>query len=282
MLAKLKSVLKEEVIRMGIVNTKQWLEKFKQLPNKTFEHQCDLICEPLLKHFPNASKEEIHQHLLEHGLFLPSVSAATINELVSKNPWKVISKEYALLQKEWQGPDIPIFIFPSNERNQVLKKVFNGKTGLSFKDKIFLFVSSANSENEWRALITHEYHHTCRLSRSENRSTDLNLLETMVLEGLAEQAVKQRLGKSYLAPWTTIYNQEKAKSLWNQFLKNKQNTLATHPTFHQLLYGTKMLPKYLGYNVGYHIVSSFCEHHPYSSEELLKIAAKDILKGSHF
>ncbi|WP_369010262.1 DUF2268 domain-containing putative Zn-dependent protease [Oceanobacillus alkalisoli] len=54
---------------------------------------------------------------------------------------------------------MPIFIFPSDRSNTEI----NGKSGLSFHDKLFLFISGETSLTEIKALLTHEYYHVCRL-----------------------------------------------------------------------------------------------------------------------
>ena len=57
---------------------------------------------------------------------------------------------------------------------------------------IFLFVCGRNSLEELKALLAHEYHHICRLHQIETKETEYTLLDTMIMEGLAEQAVTER------------------------------------------------------------------------------------------
>src|SRR5690625_6839523 len=55
-------------------------------------------------------------------------------------------------------PDIPIFIFPSDSRNQELTRHFNGKSGLAFVDKLFLFVSEKNTEKDRKSTRLNSSH----------------------------------------------------------------------------------------------------------------------------
>ena len=94
-----------------------------------------------------------------------------IIKLQSNQVWEIIQNEAQSLQKLWKGPEIPIFIFPSETSNEIIKIEFNGKSGLAFKDKLFLFISEENNEVEIRSLLTHEYNHVCRLTYYQNRKT---------------------------------------------------------------------------------------------------------------
>ncbi|WP_102347342.1 DUF2268 domain-containing protein [Bacillus sp. Marseille-P3661] len=266
---------------MAIIRTDHWLRQYVDQKNYSLSAQRKLICNPLISYFKDASVFEVHEHLLSHGLFPPLPTLNEIDQLEKNNVWGFLQKEFSILRSEWKGPDVPLFIFPSNMQNRSLKEEFNGKTGLSYKDKIFLFISAKNSYDELKALLTHEYNHTCRLNIL--KVDDLNFLQTIILEGLAENAVEERIGKKYLAPWTSVYTREQAIKLWYKYLRNNANMKASSPKFQHLLFGTKFYPKYLGYNVGYHITKSYCEKfNPSSAKTLLTTSAESILKGSDF
>src|SRR5699024_5564490 len=98
-----------------------------------------------------------------------------VKKLQKKNIWHIVNKEEKQLQKIWGALDVPIFIFPSETSNKRLKKDFNGKSGLAFKDKLFLFVSENNEEDEIRALFSHEYNHVFRLSKYDKDESDYKL-----------------------------------------------------------------------------------------------------------
>lgn len=100
--------------------------------------------------------------------------------------------EYEKLKSWLKGPDVPIFILLSDSYNRTVQEEYNGKAGLSMRHVIFLFVCGRNSVEELKALLTHEYHHICRLHQIETKETEYTLLDTMIMEGLAEQAVYER------------------------------------------------------------------------------------------
>src|SRR5699024_2978860 len=107
--------------------------------------------------------------------------------------------------KKWNGPNIPIFILPSDQHNRKLQRELSGKSGLTFQDKLFLFISEDTSESELKSLFTHEYNHVCRLSQYP-KEEDYTLLDTIILEGLAENAVRERFGDQATANWTRHYS----------------------------------------------------------------------------
>ena len=91
-----------------------------------------------------------------------------------------------------KGPDVPVFILLSDSYNRTVQEEYNGRAGLSMRHVIFLFVCGRNSVEELKVLLAHEYHHICRLHQIETKETEYTLLDTMIMEGLAEQAVTER------------------------------------------------------------------------------------------
>lgn len=92
----------------------------------------------------------------------------------------------------------------------------NGKSGLAFKDKLFLFLSDQNSDNEIRALLVHEYNHVCRLAKNGKQEENYVLLDSIILEGLAENAVRELVGEEYLAKWTSYYTEGQLNQMWKK------------------------------------------------------------------
>src|SRR5699024_11807494 len=92
---------------------------------------------------------------------------------------------------------------------------------LSFNDNLFLFVTTYNTSKEISVLLTHEYHHVCRLSKFQKSEADYVLLDTIILEALAENAVRERLGEHYVAPWTTYYTTDELEAMWNEIVVTK-------------------------------------------------------------
>lgn len=82
------------------------------------------------------------------------------------------------------------------------------KNGYSFEDKMFLFLPANISDEELEALFVHEYHHICRLKKTGKRVLEHTLLDSIIMEGLAEHAVLDYCGKQYLLRWNSLYSTE--------------------------------------------------------------------------
>lgn len=254
---------------MVVVRTDKWLLDSYSNPVK--------ICEHLEKYFDDASSEEIYRYLTLHGMYRPYRNGAEIvSKLSNKNIWKIVDKEFKHLQKIWKGPDIPVFIFPSENRNRRMKQDFNGKSGVSFKDKLFLFLSEENDVKEIQALLTHEYNHTCRLTKYHKKEKDYTLLDSIILEGLAENAVRERLGEGPVAAWTSYYSDEELEKFWNTLFLPKIDIKKNHHKYHDLLYGLRFYPKMVGYAVGHYLVRKFIETSGLSVQELMNLETEKI------
>lgn len=235
--------------KMGIIFTNKWLEKWHSNPNKIFEK-----LEPYFQRF---EMSQIRDILTLHGMDRRLTD--DVNPFIEYLPsvYYIIKKEYRTLMKEWNGPDIPIFLFPSDQTNRKIVHEYNGKSGLAFKDKLFLFLSIENTKEEIQALFTHEFNHVCRLHHYDKDEEDFTLLDTIVLEGFAEHAVYTRLGEKYLAPWTSYYSDKELRTIWNKIILPNKDISIHHRKHHQILYGQNFIPKMAGYAVGYDVVDSF-------------------------
>lgn len=273
---------------MTIIPTNQWLKQYlvkkTGVQNTDFKLQQDLLCaKPLHRFFPDATPIEIQQHLLQNGLFLPGTSDQTaIEQLCNKPYWELAEKEMEHLKQEWSGPDVPVLIFPANLENEQLRIDFKGRSGLSYHDKIFLFISGETSETAFRALLTHEYNHVCRLNFLQKSEHDITLLDTMVMEGLAEAAVLERLGNAYAAPWTCMYSLTDARSYWEKWLKSALHTKRSHFRLQLLMYGGQSIPKWLGYNVGFQLVQSSIKNTSNDMQKILQLSTEYLYSLSAF
>jgi uncharacterized protein YjaZ len=251
---------------MGVIRTDTWLHDFDHKPIE--------ICEKLKEYFEDALAFEIYDHLTLHGMYLPFMNGHEVVKPFQKNKvWEIVQEENLRLQKEWGGPNIPIFIFPADKNNQQLKQNFNGKSGLAYKDKLFLFLPEDITKKELRALFTHEYNHVCRLFKLQNREEDDVLLDSIILEGLAENAVRERLGEECLAAWTSYYSNEDLKKMWNQFVLPNKKIRKHHPNYPKIIYGLQSYPKMAGYCVGYYLVQNYVKDTSQTSKQLLDMKA---------
>ncbi len=244
---------------MPIIQTKHLFE------NTTNREQlaCDLVTPIFLGTPPEAIKYELlQQGLLKKGKFS-----------LSFDVWQIIDKHLRELMLDWQGPDIPVYILP----------IANGfkKNGVAYRDGICLFISERLSIKELHALITHEYHHMCRRAFSEEPPT---LMDSLMMEGLAEDAVETLFGRDSLGYWTRNYSFEEVQSYWGSHFVPAlyQKGLHHHKSY---LFGDEQLnlPPCIGYCTGYWIVQAFKERcGPLSLKELMRIKSEDILDGAGF
>lgn len=275
---------------MTVEKTDQWLKEFikKRTEAEKREYidlQRMLLCDPVAEHFKEYTSVQLHKYFLENGLFYPDANISNdIEELEEKQVWKLLQNHYLKLKKAWDGARADIFIFPVEKRNEMIMEQLNGKMGISFHNVIVLFIANELSKEEIFALLTHEYNHVCRLSNLKKQFHELTLLDSMLIEGMAEISVEKTLGKRFLAPWVSIYKKKDLQPFWQRVkrLLNLQGKDKHNP----ILYGEtgyRGFPKWFGYSTGYFIVQEYLERNKQTSiSELLKMESEDILKGSNY
>lgn len=229
---------------MGIQPTDEWLEKDLYHPEKLFRN---ITAE-------EENPEALYQYLLRFGMYRPGRLAKEIyEELVKKEIWKRTKNIFDHYRKMWDGPDIPVYIFP---KRRFMNEIDPDKSGISFKDKMFLFLHDVKQKKELEALIVHEYHHVCRLNRISKPMHDYSLLDSMVIEGLAEFAVTKYCGENYNAKWTSAYPKEELSYYWEKYAAEHLTVTRTSPLHDRLLFGLGRYPSMLGYALGYYLVMS--------------------------
>ncbi|MCU9612345.1 DUF2268 domain-containing protein [Caldibacillus lycopersici] len=245
---------------MTIINTDQWILEMDSDPIEIFmkiEH-----------YFPETTAFDIYQYFIQYGMTPFLEEKERIILMQEKKIWDIVQQEEHVLQKQWDGPNIPIFIFPSDHLNSQLVMEHNGMSGIAFQDKLFLFIAEHQTEKEIRSLFTHEYSHVCRLKSYPKNQQDYVLLDTIILEGIAEYAVYERHGLDGLSNWTNRYNKDQLKNMWEQIvLPNKNIPIHDHKHQH-LLYGLHSYPSMLGYCVGFYLVRNYAEARNLSCKEL--------------
>ncbi|OZM58251.1 hypothetical protein CIB95_01375 [Lottiidibacillus patelloidae] len=277
---------------MNIVNTKKWLKDLdNSLENrsiftsgKTLLH--DKLIVPLTDYFPGVNSYEILEYLQSHGLFQTKDSnqiSNFITFLTQKKVEKVVAAQLKKLKKEWNGPSVNVFLLPIDEGNTDLLKELGWKCGLGFSDKTFIFLSAKVSLKGLLAVITHEYHHVCRLKHSKKDLPDFSLLDSLLIEGLAEFAVEEYVGAKHLAPWCNRYNKKVLKRFWESTMKNNLNLIGKK-NHHSFLYGNESkLPKWIGYSIGYDIVKSIIKQNThYKTADLLNKKSEELLSLSTY
>ncbi|WP_068985002.1 MULTISPECIES: DUF2268 domain-containing protein [Lysinibacillus] len=261
---------------MSVIPTDEWLneliENQRQNHSRNFnEIQCYILCSRLVEIFNGGYPEELQFELQQQGLFQPH-EKIDIKKLKEQNVWEVVQKEFIYLKKRWSGPNIPIYIFPITQ-----EQTMTNKNGVAYPNALFLFIGELEKE-ELKALFAHEYNHVCRLQFLNKTLDEVSLLDSLILEGLAECAVEEIYGDKWLAPWLSYYSLDKMLKIWKKRFLPKINIqgLDNHIEF---LYGGK-LPKWIGYCIGYEIVRSYIKN--FSSNKLHVKSSKEILVGSNF
>ncbi|WP_160724685.1 DUF2268 domain-containing protein [Bacillus sp. USDA818B3_A] len=242
---------------MGIIRTDEWLEA-------DFDNPLN-ICEKLIPYFKGQTKREIYSELINFGMYQPSRSSrAYQTELIKQQAWEKVEQTLSKYRDRWNGPDIPIFIFPIAQTGGLFRRAEKGKAGVSFPDKLFLFLSNYDDPKEIEALIVHEYHHVCRMNRLNKKIEEYTLLDSLIIEGLAEYTVLKNCGPEYLASWCTAYSEKELSTFWERYLKNQLGKKKVERGHDDLLYGGGRYPKLMGYAMGYYIIKNYYKMNNYS------------------
>ena len=251
---------------VGVINTKKWLE----------DHFSDpiTICDKLKGNFDEDESENIYQYLVSFGMYKPTRrSKLVFEQLKSDDTWEKINQYFKKYKKKWNGPDIPIYIFPF----QVSWRGTDNKSGVSFPDQLFLFIGEVEDDKELEALFIHEYHHVCRILYQKKKMVAYSLLDSMIMEGLAELAVKENCGEKYHANWCHLYEEEELVNYWEITLKDLLDVKKTEPLHDQLLYGLGRYPNMIGYCTGFYLVEQFHRKKNMSESKYFTIESEQFL-----
>ncbi|MGG0656669.1 DUF2268 domain-containing protein [Rummeliibacillus pycnus] len=276
---------------MSVIQTQKWLYEFvNQCSGKSMVDfatiQCETLCNPLKKVFPKVHPQAMQNELFIHGLFGPFEwykIEAVVKELEKQNVWKIVEKEFQYLKNIWNGPDVPIYIFPIKKGMLGFGKNLR-KNGVAYKEAVFLFLSTDLSKEEVKAMFAHEYNHVCRINLIKLAPERTPLKDSLIIEGLGEYAVKELYGEKLLAPWTNLYPFDQAVDIWKRHFLPSLNMKGLN-NHHPFLYGQKSrhLPKWIGYHIGYQIVNTYQEKNgPFKNNELYKKSADTLIAGSKF
>jgi uncharacterized protein YjaZ len=260
---------------MGIIRTDHWLEE-------EFEHPVK-ICEKLMPFFSGQNASRIYQQLTGFGMYRPSrVTNETFIKMKENKVWEEVERISQAYTKKWAGPDVPIYLFPiGQERNIFFRQEEKVKGGVSYPDKMFLFLSNNLTIGEVEALFVHEYHHICRLSKQKKKFEEYTLLDSIIIEGLAEYTVYVHCGKKYLAEWCTMYSETELKKLFDKYLGDNLELKKSEKKHDDLLYGSGRIPKLLGYAAGFKIVENYYKNNHYSTKHSFTLPAKSFFQSEN-
>lgn len=260
---------------MAIIRTDDWLKKEFGKPAE--------ICQRLLPYFGKQNAHEIYQQLLRFGMYRPSRPASrSFEALLQTNSWGKIEKIYAIYKEKWSGPEIPVFLFPMEEEAGLFRKSERNKSGVSFPNKMFLFLAGDADEKEMEALFVHEYHHVCRLNKSPQCVEENTLLDSMIIEGLAEYAVLKSCGDQYVADWCDYYSERQILHFWREYLKDLVDCTRKEKIHDDVLYGRRPFPRLIGYAAGFFIVKDYYRKNSFSIKRSFSIPSKTYIKSSRY
>jgi uncharacterized protein YjaZ len=256
---------------MGIIRTDKWLEEEFNRPIK--------ICEKLLPVFKGQSASKVYNQLIDFGMYRASkMTKEVFNSMKDNMVWEEVEGVFQEYKRKWEGPEIPIYLFPIGQnRSFFFSQEEKVKGGVSYPDKMFLFLSDSLTPKELEALFVHEYHHICRLNKQTKRFDDYTLLDSIIIEGLAEYSVLVHCGRNYLADWCSMYSGAELDTFWEKFLQGNLDIKKSEKRHDDLLYGAERIPKLLGYAAGFKIVEDYYRHNHYSTKLSFTLPAKKYL-----
>lgn len=268
-----------------IGKTDRWLKKYlveaesnNASINERIKLQQDYIIDPLMPYFDSARKIDIQLHLHNFGLFIPHKNEKDkLNRWLKKDYKSYSQKIYQHLQEKWEGPSSAVFILPSHEENHELSTLFNGASGLSYPDKLFLFLPVDATTKQLAALFIHEYSHVCRLHHLYKEKQEMTIIDAIILEGIAEVIVRKKLGDDAGNQYIKKLNHDDFQRYWDRWLKGKETTTRHNPLHDKIMFGSYSMPKNLGYLLGYHLVHQYAEKHALSNKRLLYLENNEFL-----
>lgn len=195
---------------------------------------------------------------MDFGMYKPArFSRDNLKNLKEKKAWDLAKKIHERYRRMWAGPDCDVYIFPSAGGGLFSRQP--GKSGVSFTKMLFLFLPSDIEEDELEALFVHEYHHVCRINSQKKKLEEYTLLDSIILEGLAENAVEIHCGKEFRGSWCSRYSKEEIRNFWEKFIKSNLQLKKNNRLHQKILYGERPYPPLLGYAAGYEIVREYRE-----------------------
>ncbi|WP_409253430.1 DUF2268 domain-containing protein [Bacillus sp. SCS-153A] len=253
---------------MAIVETSHWLDECVEDPEKLL----------MKKGITKKKAAELYEYLKSFGMYTPAGNMKyQLNSLKKRQAWRKMSVYYKKYRSLWNGPSVPVYIFPVQTSRGLFTSGLK-KSGVSFRDEIYLFLSDEDDPKEWEALFLHEYHHCTRMNLLKKSPDQYTLLDSIIFEGLAEDAVKEYCGEPYVSSWAKKYSEFLLQKLWNQHIKNELHLRRKDSKHDQLLLGKGRYPNLIGYAIGYYIVGKFREKHGMNAEEMMGLDAAGFIE----
>lgn len=236
----------------------------------------DYMRTSFLHKLPNVFQKQLKQ-LSFYGMEQRESSLKEIIERMEEQKWwEKIRYFEAKYKGEWGGEDCPIYIYPVSTKYLKSNKSHIAG-GATFEEAVFLFLPTDQiNGKKLEALFVHEYHHYQRLNKLSKKIEDFTLLDSCVMEGLAEHAVREYCGDKYVQ-YRTKLSKEEALEKWNKYILPNINAGKNSKIHDELLFGKGNYGKYLGYELGYWLVDRYQESHPFSTKKALSLHSNHFL-----
>ncbi|MBS4210642.1 DUF2268 domain-containing putative Zn-dependent protease [Bacillus sp. FJAT-50079] len=257
---------------MGIIKTDEWLEEHFTNPFK--------LCELAV---PEVDSRSFYYYVKRFGMYEPSEQTRdVVKKLKEQDVWNKVDRFYRLYKKKWSGPEVDIYIFPIDLHQSFFRERLKGRSGLAYKNKIFLFLTDEKDEKGWEALFIHEYHHAARMAKQKKEISEYTLLDSLMIEGLAEHAVLLYCGKKFTARWENDFSSEMLKYYWKHIYEPNVAANRESVLHDDLLLGRRRIPRMMGYAIGGKLVDGYLRNNSLSIKESFDIQAEKLLVNNHF
>ena len=163
------------------------------------------------------------------------------------------------------GPPTTVCVFAVDPLWTYVRDNLNGVSGVTpGAGRVWIQIYP---EGDWQVeigpAIAHEYHHSVRMALMKEPVAETDLVDEMVLEGLADSFTRVLYPDRPLDPWIDALTPEQETAAWEVMQPYLDTTGDTVDSF---LFGTRDdLPRWAGYTIGFHIVQAFLQRNPEAS-----------------
>lgn len=231
----------------------------------------------LVKSSPNGNRKEIFldifkfdeeefEMMMFFGMFNLNNDIGSLEEqltnMKSLDYENFIQEELELLHKQYpSNRPVQFELFILDKNDDFVKSKLNGVSAFTdWNGKMcFAILPEENVRSTIKSVVTHEYHHHWRISALSLKEDGETLLDRMVLEGLAEHFVKERLGEKYLGPYKDALSETQAKTIWESTYKNHIDDKGTLTDLYMFGSKDKGLPFWGGYSLGFYLIKWFLD-----------------------
>jgi uncharacterized protein YjaZ len=163
-----------------------------------------------------------------------------------------------------------------------------GYTGFGGNPGQIMMIALPSDDNLPRlaAMAAHEAHHNVRLSHEPWDPSTITVGQYIVLEGLAEAFSADLFGEGTLGPWTRMHSEDQLRRHRETYRDALEQGGDPRPYMfgdwgaEEFHYEAKGLPDYIGYGIGYRVVTSFLESTGKTAIEATYLPWREIIAGS--